>query len=79
MIEENMKTIYILHEAHQECDYNDCEVFTDYETAKKFFGLTKKDIQLRNDILEVYTDEDEEYYVQIDGDSIRLYITEHQL
>jgi hypothetical protein len=74
-----MKTIYILHEAHSLCDYNDCEVFNDYETAKKFFGLTKKDIQSRNDIEEVYTDEDEEYYVQIDGDSIRIYITEHTI
>lgn len=74
-----MKTIYILHEAHSLCDYNDCEVFTDYETAKKFYELTKKDIQSRNDIEEVYTDEDDEYYVQIDGDSIRLYITEHTI
>lgn len=74
-----MKTIYILHEAHSLCDYNDCEVFTDYETAKKFFWLTKADIQSRNDIEEVYTEEDSEYYVQIDGDSIRLHITEHQI
>ena len=74
-----MKTIYILHEAHSLCDYNDCEVFTDYETAKKFFGLTKADIQSRNDIEEVYTEEDSEYYAQIDGDSIRLHITEHQI
>ena len=74
-----MKTIYILHEAHSLCDYNDCEVFTDYKTAKKFYELTKKDIQSRNDIEEVYTDEDEEYYVQIDGDSIRIYITEHTI
>ena len=74
-----MKTIYILHEAHSLCDYNDCEVFTDYETAKKFYELTKKDIQSRNDIEEVYTEDDDEYYVQIDGDSIRLYITEHQI
>lgn len=74
-----MKTIYILHEAHSLCDYNDCEVFTDYETAKKFYELTKKDIQSRNDIEEVYTDEDDEYYVQIDGDSIRIYITEHTI
>ena len=74
-----MKTIYILQEAHSLCDYNDCEVFTDYETAKKFYELTKKDIKSRNDIEEVYTDEDDEYYVQIDGDSIRLYITEHTI
>lgn len=74
-----MKTIYILHEAHSLCDYNDCEVFTKHETAKKFYELTKKDIQSRNDIEEVYTDEDDEYYVQIDGDSIRLYITEHTI
>jgi hypothetical protein len=74
-----MKTIYILHEAHSLCDYNDCEVFNDYETAKKFYELTKNSISSRNDIEEVYTDEDEEYYVQIDGDSIRLYITEHTI
>lgn len=74
-----MKTIYILHEAHSLCDYNDCEVFTDMETAKKFYELTKKDIQSRNDIEEVYTEDDDEYYVQIDGDSIRLYITEHTI
>jgi hypothetical protein len=45
----------------------------------KFFDLTKSTISSRNDIEEVYTDEDEEYYVQIDGDSIRLYITEHTI
>jgi hypothetical protein len=39
-----MKTIYILHEAHSLCDYNDHEVFTESHTAKKFFELTKADI-----------------------------------
>lgn len=74
-----MKTIYILHEAHSLCDYNEHEIFKSHEKAKWFFDLTKSAISSRNDIEEVYTDEDEEYYVQIDGDSIRLYITEHTI
>lgn len=71
--------IFILHEAYSLCDYNDCEVFTNYESAKKFFESTKAGIQSKNDIEEVYTEEDSEYYVQIDGDSLRLYITEHEV
>ena len=74
-----MKTIYILHEAHSLCDYNDHEVFTDLATAKKFFELTKADIEKRNDIEEIYFEEDDEFYVQVDGDSIRLYITTHEI
>lgn len=74
-----MKTIYILHEAHSLCDYNEHEIFMSYEQAKWFFGLTKNSISSLNDIKEVYTDDDDEYYVQIDGDSIRLYITEHTI
>jgi hypothetical protein len=74
-----MKTIYILHETHSLCDYNDHEVFTDYATAKKFFELAKADIEKRNDLEEVYCDEADEFYVQIDGDSIRLYITTHEI
>ena len=71
--------IYILHEAHSLCDYNDHEAFTTYEAAKKMFEKTKASIEEREQIEEVYSDENEEYYVQVDGDSIRLYITEHQL
>ena len=71
--------IYILHEAHSLCDYNDHEAFTTYEAAKKLFEETKDSVEAREQITEVYCNEGEEYYVQADGDSIRLYITEHQL
>ena len=74
-----MKTIYILHETHSLCDYNDHEVFTSFARAQKFFELTKADIEKRNDIEEVYCDEADEFYVQVDGDSIRLYITTHEI
>ena len=74
-----MKTIYVLHEAHSLCDYNDHEVFTDLATAQKLFDLTKADIEQRGDIEEVYCDEDQEFYVLIDGDSIRLYSTTHEI
>ena len=70
---------YILHEAHSLCDNNDQEVFKTYESAKKFFDATKASIETREQVGEIYTDEDDEYYAQVDGDSIRLYITEHQL
>ena len=70
---------YILHEAHSLCDYNDQEVFKTYESAKKFFDTTKASIETREQVGEIYTDEEDEYYAQVDGDSIRLYITEHQL
>ena len=71
--------IYILHEAHSMCEYNDHEAFTDYEAAKKMFDKTKASIDGREQIEEIYCNEDDEFYVQVDGDSIRLYITEHQL
>jgi hypothetical protein len=71
--------IYILHETHSLCDYNDHEAFTTYEAAKKLFEETKDSIEAREQITEVYCNEGDEYYVQADGDSIRLYITEHQL
>jgi hypothetical protein len=69
--------IYILHEAHSLCDLNDHEAFTTYEAAKKLFEQTKAELMQWEQI--VYCNEDDEYYIQIDGDSIRLYITEHQL
>jgi hypothetical protein len=71
--------IYILHETHSLCDYNDHEVFTTYEDAKKLLEETKVSVQAREQITEVYYNEDEEYYVQVDGDSIRIYITEHTI
>jgi hypothetical protein len=71
--------IYILHETHSLCDYNDHEAFTTYEAAKKLFEETKDSVEAREQITEVYCNEGDEYYVQADGDSIRLYITEHQL
>ena len=71
--------IYILHETHSLCDYNDHEAFNTYEAAKKLFEETKDSVEAREQITEVYCNEGDEYYVQADGDSIRLYITEHQL
>jgi hypothetical protein len=71
--------IYILHETHSLCDYNDHEAFTTYEAAKKLFEETKDSVEAREQITEVYCNEGDEYYVQADGDSIRLYITGHQL
>ena len=71
--------IYILHETHSLCDYNDHEAFTTYEAAKKLFEETKVSVEAREQITEVYCNEDEEYYVQVDGDSIRIYITEHTI
>jgi hypothetical protein len=71
--------IYILHETHSLCDYNDHEAFTTYEAAKKLFEETKVSVEAREQITEVYYNEDEEYYVQVDGDSIRIYITEHTI
>jgi hypothetical protein len=71
--------IYILHEAHSLCDYNDHEAFTEYEDARGLFEQIKASVEAREQIEEVYSDENDEYYVQVDGDSIRLYITEHQL
>jgi hypothetical protein len=69
--------IYILHETHSLCDYNDHEVFTTYEAAKKLFEQTKAELMQWEQI--VYCNEDDEYYIQVDGDSIRLYITEHTI
>jgi hypothetical protein len=69
--------IYILHETHSLCDYNDHEVFTTYEAAKKLLEETKAELMQWEQI--VYRNEDDDCYIQVAGDSIRLYITEHTI
>lgn len=81
-----MKTIYILHETYDLCDYNDHEVVSNKETAEKLFGQLRE--KLLNEsmderypyITEVYRDEENDFYIRNDSDEcIRLYITEHTI
>lgn len=71
---------YILHEAHSDPDLNDHEAFATEGATLQFFEATKKSIKDRHTIEQVYCDEDSEYFIEVeDAQTIRLYITEHQL
>lgn len=81
-----MKTIYILHETYDLCDYNDHEVVIDKETAEKLFGQLRE--KLLNEsmderypyVTEVYRDEENDLYIRNESDEcIRIYITEHTI
>jgi hypothetical protein len=75
-----MKTIYILHETHSDLNLNDHEALDTQDKALRFFELTKESINNRHEIKQVYCDEESEYFVEVDDcQTIRLYITEHQL
>jgi hypothetical protein len=71
---------YILHETHSDLDLNDHEAFGAKSAAQYFFDSTKKSVNERHEIKQVYCDEESEYFVEVDDyQTIRLYITEHQL
>ena len=71
---------YILHETHSDLDLNDHEAFVTEGAALKFFELTKQSINARHTIEQIYCEEVDEYYVEVeDYQTIRLYITKHEL
>ena len=71
---------YILHETHSDLDLNDHEALETEELAIELFNKVKMRIDAFNDIKQVYCDEESEYFVEVDDyQTIRLYITEHQL
>ena len=71
---------YILHETHSDLDLNDYEAIETEELAIELFNKVKMRIDAFNDIKQVYCDEESEYFVEVDDNqTIRLYITEHQL
>ena len=73
---------YILHETHSDLDLNDHEAIETEELAIELFNKVKMRIDAFNDIKQVYCDEESEYFVSLGGyvnQTIRLYITEHQL
>ena len=71
---------YILHETHSDLDLNDHEAFVTEGAALQFFESTKRSVNARHEIKYVYCDEESEYFVEVeDCQTIRLYITEHQL
>ena len=71
---------YILHETHSDLDLNDHEAIETEELAIELFNKVKMRIDAFNDIKQVYCDEESEYFVEVDDNqTIRLYITEHQL
>ena len=71
---------YILHETHSDLDLNDHEAIETEELAIELFNKVKMRIDAFNDIKQVYCDEESEYFVEVDDyQTIRLYITEHQL
>lgn len=71
---------YIIHETHSDLDLNDHEAFLTEGATLQFFKSTKQSINARHSIEQVYCDEDSEYFVEVeDAQTIRLYITEHQL
>ena len=77
--------IYILHEAHSECSLNCCEVFVDHAPAArllsqlrdKFFNADQYDLA---PVSEVHSDEEDDFYfTDATGESIRFFITEHTI
>lgn len=71
---------YILHETHSDLDLNDHEAIETEELAIELFNKVKMRIDAFNDIKQVYCDEESEYFVEVDDNqTIRLYVTEHQL
>lgn len=71
---------YILHETHSDLDLNDHEALETEELAIELFNKVKMRIDAFNDIKQVYCDEESEYFVEVDDhQTIRLYVTEHQL
>jgi hypothetical protein len=77
--------IYILHEAHSECGLNYCEVFVDPAPAIKLLSqlrdkfLNSTEMQMP-EVVEIYCDdEDELYFTDATGESIRFFITEHTI
>ena len=71
---------YILHETHSDLDLNDHEAIETEELAIELFNKVKMRIDAFNDIKQVYCDEESEYFVEVeDNQTIRLYVTEHQL
>ena len=71
---------YILHETHSDLDLNDHEAFVTEGAVLKFFESTKQSINARHTIEQIYCEEVGEYYVEVeDNQTIRLYVTEHQL
>jgi hypothetical protein len=72
--------IYILHETHSDLDLNDHEAFVTEGASLQFFEAAKKSVNARHEIKDVYCDEDTEYYIEVDDyQTIRIYVTEHQL
>lgn len=77
--------IYILHEAHSECGLNYCEVFVDPAPAIKLLSqlrdkfLNSTEMQMP-DVVEIHCDEEDEFYfTDSTGESIRFFITEHTI
>jgi hypothetical protein len=71
---------YILHETHSDLDLNDHEAIETEESAIELLNKVKMRIDAFNEIKQVYCDEESEYFVEVDDyQTIRLYITEHQL
>jgi len=71
---------YILHETHSDLDLNDHEAIETEATAIELLNKVKMRIDAFNEIKQVYRDEESEYFVEVDDyQTIRLYITEHQL
>ena len=72
--------VYILHETHSDPSLNDHEAFASEGEALKFFEATKQSIDSRHTIEQTYCEAVDEYFVEVDDyQTIRLYITEHQL
>lgn len=70
--------VYILHKAYGLCDYNEHIAYASLIEASCELVQEKYKILDDEKIEQVYTNEEDEFYVQTDETSIRLYITEHE-
>ena len=71
--------VYMLHESYSLLDYNDHKMFHSYQEAHDAWNALRESILEREKIEQIYTDEPDEFYLQADECSIKIYITEHDV
>lgn len=67
---------YAVHNHTDSLSYNQTFYTETYEEAKKLFNQMKKDIHKVLIVLEVFEDEEDEYYVECRDSLERIYIEE---
>lgn len=79
-------TFYVVHLAHNLCDYNEHYAFETQDEAIDFFTRIRKEVYIDDNpnsygVSEVYKDEPLDFYFRPIrfAESVRFYVTEHAL